>query len=230
MLAPAVALVALALTAPPAAAFCPGPEVTYDAGPTDRGARLTITGTGFGDECLDTGPLAPGVGRLGDPLTGIEIYLVQGDDAALVAAGSADDAYEIAVDVVIPSVLAPGEASLSVIAPGFDGEIVSVEQEPLVISDAPADPDADAIVTFGPDAQPVEVVPPVAAGPADQADPTAPAAALIESGEANEGWLALGVALLVLIAGAALAVFAWDRSRRPTPTTTSDPTDPDGDD
>ncbi len=79
---------------------------------------LTITGKYFGDDCLDTGTLPPGVGALGNPLTGILIVIDQGSLEFPVANGSADSDYSFQVDVVVPSELAPGEASINILAVG----------------------------------------------------------------------------------------------------------------
>ena len=79
---------------------------------------LTITGQYFGDDCLDTGTVPPGVGALGNPLTGLAIVIDQGEREFLVATGSADSDYSFQVDVVVPSELEPGEASMSIIGAG----------------------------------------------------------------------------------------------------------------
>ena len=115
-LAVAAAAVGIApvVTELPAAASCAEPTVKFSSLRINRGAVLTITGRNFGDDCLDTGTVPAGVGPLGSPLTGLAIVIDQGEREFLVATGSADSDYEFEVDVVVPSELEPGEATLSI--------------------------------------------------------------------------------------------------------------------
>src|SRR5215218_4330045 len=82
-----------ALDAPAAGADCSSPTIEYPAGPVDRSQAITVTGSGFGDNCYDTGPPPPGQGALGRPRDGIEIVITQAGDEHLVAQGGADAEY-----------------------------------------------------------------------------------------------------------------------------------------
>ena len=105
-----VALLGGLLLLEPAAAgaACLGPSIEYESGPVRRGGTVTVTGSGFGDNCYDTGPPPAGEGYLGKPLTEIEVVLVQSDRQTVVARGAADDGYAFEIDVVVPGRVVPG--------------------------------------------------------------------------------------------------------------------------
>jgi hypothetical protein len=134
-----------------AGADCSGPVVDHDAGPVDRGQEITVTGTGFGDNCYDTGPPPAGQGILGEPLRDVEVVIVQGDVEHIVAEGAADDAYELSVDVVVPPELEPGEALVRVRWGGGTTWAVDATEQALEVSDAPATGEA-TVAEFGPGA------------------------------------------------------------------------------
>jgi hypothetical protein len=124
-----------------AAASCAGPEVTHPVGEVDRGETITISGRGFGTDCYDTGSPPHGQGALGEPATGIEIMMVQGDRQIVVASGDADERYRFTVDVVVPAELQPGE----VIVLAHSDEVLSggpiignARGERMIVSGAPA--------------------------------------------------------------------------------------------
>jgi hypothetical protein len=186
-----------------------------------RGAVLTITGKYLGDACLDTGTIPAGLGPLGNPLTGLVIVIDQGPVEIPVATGSADSDYAFQVDIVVPSELEPGEASVNVLGAG-DARLVATT--PLVISSAPPRSPAEApVATFGPpsppDTEPPGSLPPVVL-PADIPDvpvPTAPpqSAPPIENSSDTgdlQRAIAVGVAGVVVVASIAFAV--WGRLRR----------------
>jgi hypothetical protein len=186
-----------------------------------RGGVLTITGQYFGDDCLDAGTLPQGVGPLGSPLTGLAIVVDQGDREFLLATGSADSDYGFQVDVVVPSELEPGEASLNIIGAGDARMTISPA---LVISATPPIESAEATVaTFGPqlptDAEPPgSVSPPVL--PADIPDEpvaTAPplsAAPIEDVDDHTDVQRAISVGIAGVVAIAALGFGLWSRSRR----------------
>jgi hypothetical protein len=205
----------------PVMADCAAPTVTFKPARIARGDVLTITGQHFGDDCLDTGTLPPGVGQLGNPLTGLAIVIDQGDREFLVATGSADSDYAFKVEIVVPSELEPGEASLSLIGAGD----ARLEITPaLVISNASPADSAEAIVaTFGPqlttDTEPPGSVPPpilpadIPDEPLDTAPPlsTVP----IEDDTDNSGMQrAISVGVAGVVAVGALGFALWSRSRR----------------
>jgi hypothetical protein len=204
----------------PAAASCVAPTVTFKPAKVARGAVLTITGKYFGDDCLDTGTLPPGVGALGDPLTGIVIVIDQGSLEFPVANGSADDDYSFQVDVVIPSGLAPGQASINILAVGDARMTID---PPLVISSAsPTDSAEEPIATFGPsttDTEPVGSVPPVVL-PAEIPDaPVATAAPLStapidDPGDNTDRQRAISAGFAGVVAIAAIGYAVWSRSKR----------------
>src|SRR5262245_38190884 len=66
---------------------CVGPAVVVEPAEVPAGGTVTVRGTGFGDDCHDTGPPPAGEGLLGKPLQDIEVYVEQGGRGDLVAAG-----------------------------------------------------------------------------------------------------------------------------------------------
>jgi hypothetical protein len=138
----------LVVSGGPAAADCIGPTIEITQREVVRGDALTITGSGWGDNCYDTGPPPAGEGVLGVPVTGISVYIVQGTVEWLVAAGDADAEYEFDVTVVVPSDLQPGAAEVQARYEGGD----AYSQDPrFMVTDAPALSVAEATVAaFGP--------------------------------------------------------------------------------
>jgi hypothetical protein len=138
------------LGAPAAGADCLGPTIEYTAGAVDRGQEITVTGTGFGDNCYDTGPPPPGEGTLGRPLADIDVVITQAGVDHVVAEGTADADYGFEVSVVVPSDLEPGEATVQALWDAGAAPASDRTDEPLVISDAPSTGE-DVVATFGPD-------------------------------------------------------------------------------
>ncbi len=182
---------------------------------------MTIAGQHFGDDCLDTGTLPPGVGPLGSPLTGLAIVINQADREFLVATGSADSDYAFEVELVVPSELEPGEAIVSVMGAGDARMTLSPA---LVISNAsPLSSAEPTVANFGPqpttDTQPPGSLPPVVL-PADILDePVATSPPLSttptdpDTGNSDlQRAIAVGVAGVVAIAATGFAV--WARAKR----------------
>lgn len=203
-------------------ASCAAPTVTFKPAKIARGAVLTITGKYFGDDCLDTGTVPPGVGPLGNPMSGLAIVIDQGSNEFVVATGSARSDYAFQVEVVVPSALEPGEASVIVVAAG-DARLPA--DRPLVISDTPPTGAAEATVaTFGPtttttDTRPQGSVPPPVL-PADIPDEqvatvaplsTAPIDDNIDTGNQR---LAIGIGIVAALAIGAIGFAVWSRSKR----------------
>jgi hypothetical protein len=130
-------------------ASCIGPTIEHTAGRVDRSGVIHVVGSGWGDECDDTGAPPEGVGVLGNPETDIEVVLVQGENPHVVATGDADADYRFVVDVPVPDRLAAGP--VTVVARGRDGTVArDATAAPIVVSDAPpVDGDDDDPVTFG---------------------------------------------------------------------------------
>jgi hypothetical protein len=197
-------------------ASCVAPAFTFKPVRVARGDVLTITGQHFGDDCLDTGTLPPGVGRLGRPLTGLVIVIDQADLEFVVATGSADSDYAFRVDVVVPPGLAPGDASVQLI--GANVARLTTDA-PLVISSAsPTDSAEATVATFGPpttpDTEPLGSLPPIplpAEIPDEQttATPTGSTTAIVDGGSTTgdqQRAIAVGVAGVVAIAATVFAV------------------------
>lgn len=144
-----VAALALATSPAPAEADCLGPGIERTGGTVDRGGIVQVVGTAWGDNCYDTGPPPSGEGVLGHPLTGIEVYLVQGGVEHLVATGDADDRFGFVVDVAVPDALGPGPVEV-VARSARNGRPYVATTRPIVVSDAaPTGSRADAPVRFG---------------------------------------------------------------------------------
>jgi hypothetical protein len=146
----AVAIATLTVTPGPASADCFGPRIEHDAGSIDRDGTVQVTGSGWGDNCYDTGPPPEGEGVLGTPVTGIKIFLVQDGVEHLVATGNADKEYEFEVDVPVPDDLEPGPIEL---VARSDLDINTFDQTPeqMVVSERPpTGASDDAPVRFGP--------------------------------------------------------------------------------
>ncbi len=182
---------------------------------------LTITGQYFGDDCLDTGTLPQGVGQLGNPLTGLVVVIDQGTREFVVANGSAGSDYAFKVDVVVPSGLEPGDASINVLGVG-DARLTT--DTPLVIANAaPIGSTDTTVATFGPPTTPV-AEPPGSAAPLvlpgeipDDPVATAPplsAVPIVENSNNRDLQRAIGVGVAGVVAIGAIAFAVWSRSRR----------------
>src|SRR3954451_10729528 len=120
----------LLLTHGTATASCAAPTAKFRPARVARGATMTITGQYFGDQCLDTGTVPEGVGKLGDPLAGLVIVIDQADREYVVASGSADQDYKFSVEIIVPAGLEPGEATVGILA----GDARMNLDSPLAIS------------------------------------------------------------------------------------------------
>ena len=205
-----------------AAAACPQPSAKVRPTRVARGATIAITGQYFGDSCFDTGTVPAGVGRLGDPLTGLTIVIDQADREYIVATGSADAGYEFTVDIVVPRDLEPGQATVSIIA----GDARMNLDTPLVISAvSPIGKGDAAVATFGPDTVAptatavTEPPPPVPAEIPDLQPSTTVAvdqtvAPLDQGGQTNQTWRAYGLVVGGIAVLMIIGFVAWSRSRR----------------
>lgn len=181
---------------------------------------MTITGQYFGDDCFDTGTVPPGVGPLGNPLTGLAIVIDQGSNEFVLATGSADSDYEFHVDVVIPSTLEPGEAVINILGSG-DARLTI--DPPLHISSAAPISAEATVATFGPEPPPDTVPPgtdPLSVLPADIPDqdvvttPPLSTAAIADDTSTDDQQRAIAVGVAVAVAIGALGFALWTRSRR----------------
>jgi hypothetical protein len=203
-----------------AGASCAAPTVKFRPARIARGGVLTITGQYLGDDCLDTGTIPPGVGALGNPLTGLAIVINQGPNEFVVATGSADGDYEFQVDVVVPSQLEPGEAVVSLVGAG-DARLTI--DPPLVISGASPITSSEATVaTFGPpttDPEPVGSLPPIPlpAEIPDEPDATPAPLSTIpidDTDDSSDLQRAISVGFAGVVAIAAIGFAVWSRSKR----------------
>lgn len=127
-----------------AGAACVGPHLVVEQTTVAPGAAFTVRGSSFGTACHDAGPPPEGEGVLGLPQTGIELKIVQGDQAQVVALGAADRGYGFNVEIVAPPDMSPGTAQLT-----SGGGAFPID---LTISDAPPPPEANfEVATFGPE-------------------------------------------------------------------------------
>ena len=200
----------------PAEASCVAPVLRFKPARVTRGDVLAITGQNFGDDCIDTGTLPPGVGPLGQPLTGLVIVIDQADLEFVVATGSADSDYSFTVEVVVPSGLAPGEATVQLLGANVARLTTDV---PLVISSAsPTGSAVATVATFGPpttpDTEPLGSLPPTPL-PAEIPDepttttPTGSTTPIVDGGSTTgdlQRAIAVGVAGVVAIGATVVAV------------------------
>lgn len=164
-------------------AACEGPTISYRGGDIEAGDELVIEGLGWGDNCYDTGPPPGDEGVLGNPLTRIDVFLVQNGQERLVARGDADQDYEFLLRVKIPSDLEAGRVEVAARA-GFDTGWV--DREPI-LKYVPGGPETVVdVVTFGP----------AAVVPEAQADGPA----------AGDGESLPGSAIVILVLGALLVI------------------------
>ena len=203
-----------------AAASCVAPTVTVKPARVARGGVLTVTGQHFGEDCFDTGTVPPGVGPLGQPLTGLVVVIDQGDNEFVVATGSAGSDYAFKVDVVVPASLEPGKATLALLGAG-DARLTT--DVALTISGAtPAEPADATVATFGPpppDTEPDGTVPPPVL-PADIPDehvatvPTLSTTPAPDDTGNVDGRRAVTVGIAVTLGAAALGFAFWSRAQR----------------
>jgi len=205
-----------------ATAACPVPTAKVRPTRVARGVTVTITGQYFGDDCLDTGTVPEGVGRLGTPLGGLVIVIDQADREYIVATGSADDTYEFKVDIVVPRTLEPGPATVSIIA----GDARMNLDTPMVISavDPVGEGDA-AVAAFGPtttaptDTAVTEVPPPPIPAEIPDVQPSTTVAVvqtapLDEQAGTSQSWRAYGLVVGGVAVLAIIVFIAWSRSKR----------------
>lgn len=134
-----------------AGADCAGPTITHASGSVDRDGTIHLVGTYWGDNCYDTGPPPEGEGTLGEPATGIKIFLKQGEVEHLVATGNADEDYGFTIDAPVPDDLNPGPVEV-VARSAADITPLIATTEPVVISDvAPSGSSSDEPVSFNSD-------------------------------------------------------------------------------
>jgi hypothetical protein len=184
---------------------------------------LTISGQQFGDDCLDTGTLPPGIGPLGTPLEGLAIVIVQGSNEFVLASGSADSDYEFRVEVVVPAELEPGEATLNILGAG-DARL-TVTPTLRITSAEPSGPTETTIATFGPPTtlepeppgtDPVVVLPaeipdgPPATTPTLSTTPVA----VNDDNNHTDQQRAISVGFAGVVAIAAIVFAVWNRSNR----------------
>jgi hypothetical protein len=149
LVAVAVAVATLTVTQVPVSADCSGPTIAHDVGSIDRDGTVQVIGSGWGNNCYDTGPPPEGEGVLGKPVTGIKIFLVQDGVEHLVATGNADTKYEFEVDVPVPDDLEPGPIEL-VARSDLDMNTFDRTPEQMVVSERPpTGASDDAPVRFG---------------------------------------------------------------------------------
>ena len=202
-----------------AAASCVAPTVTVKPARVARGGVLSVSGQYFGDDCLDTGTV-PGVGPLGQPLTGLVVVIDQGDNEFVVATGSAGSDYAFKVDVVVPASLEPGKATLALLGSG-DARLTT--DVALTISSAtPLGPADATVATFGPpppDTEPDGTVPPPVL-PADIPDEQVATVPTLSTTPAPDdtgnvgGRRAVTVGIAVTLGVAALGFAFWSRAQR----------------
>lgn len=215
----------LTVGAAPAGADCVGPTLHHPPAAVARGATVTLTASGFGDNCYDTGPPPDGEGILGRPVTGIGIFVARDGKETLVARGDANPDYAFTVDVVIPPDTTPGEAHL--VARWTTGQAGQAEQAVigsspgktggLTITDAAPAGGVAGVATFGPPGSPeppdygprptrpqsASPYPPPASGPAEDGN----------GGRSSWFPLLAGGLVVIGLAGASYSVL-----RRRTPT------------
>ena len=220
MIAAAAVLAAPLVSDPSATASCVAPAVKIKPARVARGGTLTVTGQHFGDDCLDTGTLPPGIGPLGNPLTGLVIVIDQGDNEFVVATGSAGSDYAFKVDVVVPASLQPGDATLAILGAG-DARLST--DLPLVISSAgPISTEETTVATFGPptpDTVPEATVPPPVL-PGDIPDehvatvPTLSTTPVQDDGINTDERRVATVGIAVVLGIAAIGFAIWSRAQR----------------
>lgn len=179
-----------------------------------------MTGRYFGDDCFDTGTVPPGVGPLGQPLTGLVVVIDQGDNEFVVATGSAGSDYAFKVEVVIPASLEPGKANLALLGAG-DARLTT--DVALTISSAtPVGPAEATVATFGPpppDTAPEGTVPPPVL-PADIPDEHVATLPTLSTTPAPgdpgnvDGRRAVTVGIAVTLGVAAIGFAFWSRAQR----------------
>ena len=138
-------------TADLAVAACAGPAISVMTSEAARGETVTVRGTGYGTNCYDTGPPPPGEGALGVPLDDIAVTFEQGGTQTRVARGAADATYGFEVDVVVPTRLQPGPATLLAFKNATDPQKGGSQPIAMTITDAPAPSgEPTGVNVFGP--------------------------------------------------------------------------------
>ncbi len=167
--------------------------MTFDPHDVARGQTIAVIGTGWGDDCYDTGDPPAGEGDLGIPLEGIHVVLVQGGREWDLWSGAAGEDYGFTASVVVPVDAAPGDAQLLARRPDTS---VSTFDQTVRISDA-------APVTT--------TSPPTTTRPKEPEESTASPGSEPSSGGVSIGWL---VAIVAAGAIVAVAIIALRRRRQ----------------
>jgi hypothetical protein len=199
LVAVVVAVAALTVTPGPVSAGCSGPIVEHDVGSIDRDGTVEVIGSGWGNNCYDTGPPPEGEGVLGKPATGINIFLVQDGVEHLVATGNADEEYEFEVEVPVPDDLEPGPVEL-VARSDLDVNAFDSTPEQMVVAERPpTGASDDAPVRFG------AAEPEPASNEADSPDGSP------DDGDSGVPVVVIAVGAMVLVAGLVAAANRWRR-------------------
>lgn len=186
LLSLAMAVAAVIATGSAAEARCIGPTLVVAPEPVDPGREISVDGRGFGDACHDTGLPMDAHGVLGEPLSDLQVQIVQGGNAQVIADVTADDDYAFQVSIVAPAWLQPGKAQLKVTRGGVQPE-QPVAEGTLTITDAPAQ-------SAGDDTTSADEI----AAPQLDADPRSQGSE--SSGRSPLVFLALGAGLIALTA------------------------------
>ena len=176
-----------------AGAMCEAPSIAFDPHDVARGQTIVVVGTGWGDDCHDTGDPPAGEGALGTPLDGIHVVLVQGDRKWDLWSGAAGEDYGFTASVVVPVDAAPGTAQLLARRPDTS---VSTFDQTVRISDA-------APVTT--------TSPPTTTRPKEPEESAASPRSEPSSGGVSIGWL---VAIVAAGAIVTVAIVALRRRRQ----------------
>jgi hypothetical protein len=158
LLAGALWTALLAVASGPAAADCIGPTIEIAQRELAPGGAIKVLGSGWGDECYDTGPPPDGEGVLGVAVKGIEIFVVQGDREWLIAAGTADARYGFTATATVPSDVTRGAARVQ--ARSRLGVAYSSNPNFVVIDAAVPAAVGTKVVPLGPSAAALESVTP----------------------------------------------------------------------
>lgn len=140
--------VAMTFVAGPAQASCASPRISSSATNVTRGETITVKGDAWGTGCNDTNR-KPGQPALGAPKTDIVIEIVQDGKHVVLAKGNATNSYSFTVQLVVPSTLQPGTATLTA-GTGTGPVELTVSNKPPVAETR------GAVVRFGPTGQMAE--------------------------------------------------------------------------
>jgi len=115
-------------------ASCVGPMLNVAPAAVPRGGTLTVSGIGFGDDCIDNVMPPETAGSLGDPMKGMQIVIGRDGESVVLGDADAGEDYAFRVEVALPEQVQLGDNYVVVRMANGRSITPPVSVSPLVVS------------------------------------------------------------------------------------------------